>query len=93
MRFHGISFSGRPADLPVRFCFRGLDVPAPAYDLSRRLSEDAARTLPVFETGAVTPSGNISVRAAFAVLSVAYRQRVRYIPGSFLEVLLTGAFE
>jgi hypothetical protein len=39
------------SELPARLCFRGWDIPAPRYDLHRRVSETEAMTLPLFATG------------------------------------------
>lgn len=40
-------------DQPARLCFRGWDVPMPAYDLEKRLDESAALALPVVALGSV----------------------------------------
>jgi hypothetical protein len=39
--------------LPARLCFRGWDIPAPRYDLKKRISEADALALPLFATGSV----------------------------------------
>lgn len=44
------------SDRPARLCFRGWDIPAPRYDLKKRLTEPAALALPVYELGAQTPN-------------------------------------
>jgi hypothetical protein len=41
------------SELPARLCFRGWDIPAPRYDLHRRVPETDAMTLPLFATGSV----------------------------------------
>ena len=46
---------------PVRLCFRGWDIPAPAYDLKRRIPEADALMLPLFTTGQAVPNTGVKV--------------------------------
>lgn len=57
------------SDLPARLCFRGQDVPAPAYDLKKRVSETVAAALPVCETGAVQPNPQGAATSFFRAYS------------------------
>lgn len=46
---------------PARLCFRGWDIPAPRYDLRRRIPEIDAMTLPLFATGPTEPNKGTQV--------------------------------
>jgi len=45
----------------ARLCFRGWDIPAPAYDLKKRISEVDALALPLFMTGLTVPNAGVQV--------------------------------
>ncbi len=49
------------SELPARLCFRGWDIPAPHYDLHRRISEAEAMTLPFFATGSAVPNTGVRI--------------------------------
>jgi len=44
------------SELPARLCFRGWDIPAPRYDLKRRISEVTSLTWPVVELEGMQPN-------------------------------------
>ncbi|MFA6173444.1 MAG: hypothetical protein WC334_01480 [Kiritimatiellales bacterium] len=49
------------SERPARFCFRGWDIPAPGYDLRRRIPETDALMLPLFATGPAEPNKGTQV--------------------------------
>jgi hypothetical protein len=53
------------SELPARLCFRGWDVSTPSYDLKKRITEQAALALPVYELGPEKPNPQGAVPSVF----------------------------